>query len=343
MKLLVTGATGFLGTHLIERLVAKGHTVRAIARSKPTHTALSKTEFIQGDLKDRDAVRRAISGVDAIYHLAGLVSFKNKDGRKMYELHVDATRELLKDVRDSGSKPRIILASTSGTIAVSKKERVSTEADDYPIETVGRWPYYLSKIYEEKLALEFCKKHELPLVVMNPSLLMGPGDDRLSSTWTVMKFLNREIPAMPGGGISFVDVRDVADAMVNALDRGDLYGRHLMGVNMKTSEFFKRLERLTGVAAPRMKLPPMGNVLGAQLLEKLAKWRGQEPTLDPQEVEVGEAYFWLDSSKAERELGFKARDIGDTLHDTVQYLMSRLPPGSLPGIKGELAELRDGT
>ena len=77
---------------------------------------------------------------------------------------------------------------------------MATEETRTPIEVVGRWPYYLSKIYEERLSLEFCRKHGLPLVVLNPSLLLGPGDDRLSSTWTVMKFLQRDIPAMPRGG-----------------------------------------------------------------------------------------------------------------------------------------------
>ena len=268
------------------------------------------------------------------------MSFKNEDGRKMYELHVDATRELLKDIVASGQKPRVVLASTSGTIAVSKTERVGSEADDYPIETVGRWPYYMSKIYEEKLTLELCKKHELPLVILNPALLMGPGDDRLSSTWTVVKFLQRDVPAMPGGGMCFVDARDVAQAAVAALTRGDLYGRHLMGVNLSMHDFFKRLERLTGVAAPRVSLPKQVNIIGAYALERFSKWRGTDVTLDPQEVEIGEHWFWCDSAKAEQELGFAARDPYETLHDTVQYVMRRLPPGSLPGLKGALLEKR---
>jgi dihydroflavonol-4-reductase len=296
---------------------------------------------VQADLQNREAVRDALKGVEAIYHLAGLVSFKNEDGRKMYELHVDCTRELLRDVRTLGTKPRVILMSTSGTIAVSKEERIGTEADDYPIETVGRWPYYLSKIYEEKLALEFCRKEGIPLVILNPSLLMGPGDDRLSSTWTIAKFLQRDIPAMPGGGMSFVDARDAARAAANALTRGELYGRHLMGVNLSMSEFFKRLERMTGVAAPRVKLTKNVNILGAYALEAFAKWRGDKPSIDPQEVEVGEHWFWCDSSKAERMLGFVARDPYETLHDTVHYVMKKLPPGELPGLKGELQALRD--
>ncbi len=355
MRILVTGGTGFLGTHLVPRLLAKGHEVRVLARQRPAADHFGpvapKAGFakaapapqpvlIQGDLHDRAVVRQALEGVDAIYHLAGLVSFKPNDGRKMYALHVDCTRELLKDVLALGNRPRIILASTSGTIAVSKEERVGTEADDYPIETVGRWPYYLSKIYEEKLALDFCKRHQLPLVVLNPSLLMGPGDERLSSTWTVAKFLQRDIPAMPNGGMCLADARDVADAAVEALTRGELYGRHLMGVNLTMRDFFDRLERLTGVAAPRVKLPKQANILGAYALEKLAKWRGTSVKLDPQEVEIGEHWFWLDASKAERELGFKARDVYETLHDTVQFILARMPQGSWPGVKGELFEMR---
>ena len=342
MKILVTGATGFLGLHLVEKLLAAGHHVRALARSRPTHPVLQRTEYIQGDLKDREAVRTALQGVDAVYHLAGLVSFRPRAGRKMFELHVDCTRELLRDIRDSGQKPRIVLASTSGTIAVSKTERVGTEADDYPITVVGTWPYYLSKIYEEKLALEFCRKNQLPLVVLNPSLLMGPGDDRLSSTWTVAKFLDGALPSLPGGGMSFVDVRDAADAFVAALERGEPYGRHLLGVNMTMDEFFGRISRLSGVRPPLLKLPSAANVLGAKLLERLADWRGTEVALDPQEVEIGEHWFWLDASKAEAELGFRARDPQETLHDTVQYILSRMPPRSMPGDKGRLWALRNG-
>jgi dihydroflavonol-4-reductase len=338
VNVLVTGATGFLGQHVCERLVAAGHRVRGMARSRPA-SALEGVEIVLGDLRERDCVRQALDGIEVVYHLAGRVSFEPEHGRQMYELHVDCTRQLLHEAKDARIQ-RFVLASTSGTIAVSKEDRLGTEADDYPIAVVGRWPYYLSKIYEEKLALEYCQGHSLPLVVLNPSLLMGPGDERLSSTWTVLKFLNREIPAMPSGGISFVDVRDAADAFVQALTRGELYGRHLMGVNMLLSEFFGRLERLTGVPAPRLKLPSSANVWGAHLLERWAKVRGTEAPIGPQSVDIGEHFFYLDPAKAERELGFRARDPHDTLFDTVEFLMKRMPPQALPGVRGELAQMR---
>ena len=338
MKILVTGGTGFLGSHLVERLIDRGHSVRILARSAPAAVE-RRIEFHQGDVRHPEAVRQAVRSVDVVYHLAGLVSFHPQDGRAMYELHVDGTRYLLEAAREYEVQ-RVILASTSGTIAVSKEEAIGNEENDYPIAVVGRWPYYLSKIYQEKLALQFCREHSIPLVVLNPGLLLGPGDDRLSSTWIVSKFLNQDIAAMPSGGLSFVDCRDAADAFAAALSAGEVYGRHLMGVNMSFREFFGRLSRLTGVSAPKLRLPSNVTVLGAQLLERWAKLRGVEPALDPYSVEIGEHFFYLDSTKAERLLGFKARDSQETLQVTISELMSKMPVDALPGIKGKLTERR---
>ncbi len=339
-NILVTGATGFLGKAVVPRLAEAGHRVRMLGRRTPGAELLAHGEFVQGDLADRAVLKRALAGIDVLYHLAGMVSFDPADGPAMYRLHVAGTRGLLEEVRARGGLQRMVLASTSGTIAVSRTERVATEEDLPPVEVVGRWPYYLSKIYEEKLVLEFAGKHRMPVLVLNPSLLLGPGDERLSSTWTVMKFLQRDLPAMPNGGISFVDVRDAADVFVAALDRGEPGGKHLIGVNMSMSEFFGRLERLSGVPGPRLRLPSKLNVAGAKLLEKLAEARGREPALDAASVDIAEHWFWVDARKAERELGFVARDPQETLRDTVMDLLSRMPEKQWPGTKGRLAALR---
>ena len=341
MKILVTGGTGFLGLQLVERLVRAGHDVRVFGRSSMAHEKLQGAEPFQGSLEDPDRVKEALKGREVLYHLAGLVSFDPADGRKMYRLHVDATRGLLSAARESGIG-RVILASTSGAIAVSKEPRVIDETADAPITVVGRWPYYLSKIYEEQLTIAYCRRHGIPLVVMNPSLLMGPGDDRLSSTWTVLKFLQRDLPLMPNGGISFADVRDVADAFVAALTQGELYGRHLMGVNMTMDDFFQRLSRLSGVPTPpKLGLPSSLQVAGAKALERFWKWRGMEPPVDAASVDIAEHYFWLDDTKARGLLGWSPRDTGETLHDTVQHIVARMAPENLPGTYGRLAELRE--
>lgn len=326
MRVLVTGGTGFLGSALVPLLIERGHEVRVLARGDAARAEAVGAKILKGDLADRERVREAMQGADAVFHLAGLVSWDRAQGPKMYALHVECTKGVLEEAQAAGVK-RFILASTSGTIGVSREERVATEEDDYPIEVVGKWPYYLSKIYEEKLVLSFCKERQLPLVVLNPSLLLGPGDARLSSTREVLLFLNREIPAMPSGGLSFVDVRDAAQAFADALDRGLLYERHLLaGANMPFVEYFARLSRLSGVAAPRLRLPSKVTILGAYALEKWHRRQGNEPPLLPQAVEMGAHFFYVDASRARKELSFSPRDPQETLHATVQFLREQFLP-----------------
>jgi dihydroflavonol-4-reductase len=325
MKLLVTGATGFLGSAVVPLLLEAGHDVRALVRGSAPQTNGREYEVIRGDVRDADAVRRALAGREALYHLAGLVSRDPRDAHKMYELHVTGTRILLGEAERAGLE-RVVLASSSGTIGVSPVRRIATEQDDYPIESVGRWPYYLSKIYEEKIAIETARRG-LPVVILNPSLLLGPGDARLSSTQDIYRFLLGRIPVMPRGGISFVDVRDAARAFVAALRRGDVGERHLLGaVNWEFTEFFGRLSRLARVPAPPLRLPSPVKIAAAHLLERWAHGRGREPDLPAADVEMGEHWFFIDSSKAQRLLGFAPRDPMETLAQTIAYVRKHFLP-----------------
>ncbi|WP_242393688.1 NAD-dependent epimerase/dehydratase family protein [Anaeromyxobacter oryzisoli] len=339
MNLLVTGGTGFLGSTLVPLLAAGGHRLRLLQRSAAPEAERLGAEVVRASLEDADAdaIRAALDGVEAVLHLAGQVSFDPEEPERLYELHVQGTRRLLEACVAAGVK-RVVLASSSGTTAVFEEERIGTEADPYPIAVVGDWPYYLSKIYQEKAALRIHRDTGLPLVVLNPSLLLGPGDARLSSTDVVFKFMERRIPAMASGGLSFVDVRDAARAFAAALVRGRPGERYLLGgANMTFRDFFGRLERLTGVAAPRVALPSRLNVAGARLLERLAGWRGAEPPIDPHSVEMGERFWYCDSSKAVAELGFQARDPQDTLFETVRWLEEHVRGKARPATLAELA------
>ena len=325
MKLLVTGATGFLGSALVPLLVRAGHDVRVLARGGAPEALASGCEIVHGDVRDPEAVRRALASCSGLYHLAGLVSRDPRDAHKMYELHVTGTRVLLAEA-ERARLERVVLASSSGTIGVSPVRRVATEEDDYPIETVGRWPYYLSKIYEERIAIDAARRG-LPVVILNPSLLLGPGDARLSSTQDIYRFLLGRIPVMPRGGISFVDVRDAAQAFVAALTAGNVGERHLLGaVNWEFTEFFARLSRLAKVPPPPLRLPSPVKVAAAHLLERWAHGRGREPDLPAADVEMGEHWFFIDSSKAQRLLGFSARDPMETLSQTIAYVRKHFLP-----------------
>jgi dihydroflavonol-4-reductase len=320
VNVLVTGGTGFLGSTLVPLLAAEGHRLRLLQRSPAPDAERLGAEVVRASLESEDAIAAAVRGIDAVYHLAGQVDFDPEDPGALYALHVQGTRRLLEACARAGVK-RVVLASTSGTIAVSREERIATEADDHPIDVVAGWPYYLSKIYGEKAALRIARDTGLPVVVLNPSLLLGPGDARLSSTDVVFKFLEKRIPSMPGGGLSFVDVRDAARAFAAALAKGRPGERYLIGgANMTFRDFFGRLERLSGVAAPRLALGRDLNVAGAKLLDRFHAWRGTEAPLDPRSAEMGERFWYCDSTRAQAELGFTARDPQETLFDTVRWL-----------------------
>ncbi len=320
MNVLVTGGTGFLGSALVPLLAQGGHRLRLVARGDAPAAAALGAEVVRAPLQDRAAVRRSLEGVDAVYHLAGRVSLDPQDPAALYRLHVECTRTLLEDAHAAGVK-RFLLASSSGTVGISREEKVHDEEDEHPIQVAARWPYYLSKIFQEKTALRFHRDTGFPVVVLNPSLLLGPGDARLSSTDVVFKFLERRIPAMPTGGLSFVDVRDAAAAFAAALSMGRPGERYLLGgANMTFAELFGRLARISGVAPPAVRLPSAVNVAGARLLEKFHAWRGSETPIAAEEVEMGEHWFYVDSAKAARELGFAPRDPQETLYETVTWL-----------------------
>ena len=264
---------------------------------------------------------RAVEGIRDIYHLAGRVSRERENAREMYEIHVEGTRVLCDAAKSSGVKT-IVMASTSGTIAVTEDgEVVPDETYPQPLEIIARWPYYASKSYQEMAALERFNGKGLRLVIMNPSLLLGPGDDRLSSTKVILDFMSRKIGAVPTGGVSFVDVRDVANAFRVGMKRGRHGERYLMGAaNWTFSKFFGRLERLTKVSSPKIALPSRLAVGGAKLVDSLFKQWDLASPVEPGAIEMAQYFWYLNCAKASRELAFKPRDPGETLHDTVSYL-----------------------
>jgi dihydroflavonol-4-reductase len=330
---LITGGTGFLGSHLVRQLIEEGtKDIRVMATSIPDWLVDLGVETFEGSVTKQDDAKRAVEGINEIYHLAGKVSREQRDSREMYQIHVEGTRLLCDAAKAAGVKT-IVLASTSGTIAVTKDgDVVPDESYPQPLEIISRWPYYASKTYQEMAALERFSGKGLRLVIMNPSLLLGPGDDRLSSTKVVLDFMARKIGAVPTGGVSFVDARDAAKSFRIAMKKGRHGERYLMGAaNWTFTKFFGRLERLTKVSGPRFALPSQIAVTGAQLIDSLFRqWDFASP-VEPGAIEMAQYFWYLNCSKAARELGFKPRDPGETLHDTVVYLRENFLGGNAFG------------
>ena len=319
---LITGGTGFLGAHLVRELIAAGDkNIRVMATSAPAWLAELGVETVTGSITNPDDVARTVEGVTNIYHLAGRVSRERDDAHQMYQLHVEGTRILCEAARKAGVKT-IVLASTSGTIAVTEKGDIMPDENwPPPMDIISRWPYYASKVYQERVALEHFNGKGLRLVILNPSLLLGPGDERLSSTKVVLDFLARKTMAVPQGGLSFVDVRDVAQAFRAGMQHGQHGERYLLGAaNWTFENFFGRLERLTKTSAPRFSFPSKLAISGAQAIHALYRHWKLAPPVQPTEIEMAEYFWYVDASKATRELGFTPRDPAETLLDTVTYV-----------------------
>jgi dihydroflavonol-4-reductase len=324
---LVTGGTGFLGTHLLRVLAEAPErgAIRVLAHAAPPPwlTELD-VEVVRGSVTGPGEVERALAGVDRVYHLAGMVSHKPEDAHRMYAVHVDGTRILCEAAARAGVR-RIVMASTSGTVAVSRREDdVADEDTPAPVDIVARWAYYASKLYQEEAARRACAG-KVELVTLNPSLLLGPGDDRLSSTRPILQFMSRDIALMPAGGLSVVDARDVAALMPVAMSRGRAGERYLVGAaNWTFAEFFGRLERLTKIAAPKLRFSGDFPSLAARAQAALYRGIGRKVPVDPESVEMAQCFWYLDAGKAARELGFVPRDPADTLRETVAYIRENL-------------------
>ena len=320
-KTLLTGGTGFLGVHLVRQLIDAGEkNLRVMASSVPEWMKDAGVDAVEGSVTNPDDIAGAVKNTSAIFHLAGKVSRDNSDAARMNKIHVEGTRLLCEAAREAGVKT-MVLASSSGTIAVSEDDQVHDETYPPPLAITSRWAYYASKYYQERTALDNFDGDGRRLVIMTPTLLLGPDDERLSSTKVVLDFLGRKIPYTPSGGLSFVDARDAAAAFITALEKGRHQEKYLLGAaNMTFKEFFERLERLSGVAAPMLKVPKKLAMAGSSFIDSVFKNWGKASPIQPKEVEQAEYFWYLDSTKAVEELGFSPRDPQETLQDTIKYL-----------------------
>ena len=324
--ILITGATGFLGQHLVHQLkqTEHGRTLRLLCRGSSPWDQDAGIEVVRGDITSREDVRRAVEGAEEIYHLAGMVARDPKNVRPLYEVHIEGTRNICEAMLQHKTE-KVVVVSSSGTIAVGPTPVAHNEESGYKHETIGEWPYYLSKLFAEKLALRYQKQYGLPIVVANPSLLMGPGDERNSSTGDIVNFLEGQILAIPKGGMNFVDARDAAAGLIAAMRRGKPGERYLLGgENWTFRELIHQVGKIAGIRPPKLQ-PSLGfSLASARLLRKLSPLVGKSFRMDDATIKMSALFWYCDTRKAKTELGFEARDAVQTLKDTVEDVQLRL-------------------
>jgi dihydroflavonol-4-reductase len=276
----------------------------------------------------------ALDGVDGVFHLAGKVARESvRDA--LYALHVDGIANVLRAMAHTSVR-RVVLASTSGTVAVSAHPVVHTDESPYATDVVAGWPYYASKIHAEHVARRLSQRLGIELVLLRPSLLLGPEDFGHSSTDDLRRFMRGEYPVVPRGGMCFVDVRDCAATFVRAMDRAPAGEAYLIGgANTTLRDFFTLVANIADVEPPVAEVPPRLWKLGVTAVQAAA-WLGYAARPDNVTAEMARHFWYADWSKAAAHLGHTARPPIETLEDTVTWLQSW---GELPEVRGEPGKL----
>jgi len=325
--ILITGSTGFLGKYLVESLRKQNAgPLRLLCRRTPPWEGQPGIEVVRGDITNAADVDRAVQGAGTIYHLAGFVSRDAKDDARLHETHVEGTRHLC-DAALRHQIERVLMVSSSGTIAVSKNPVVHDERSSYKNEEVADWGYYVSKIHAEQLALDYFHRDKLPIVIVNPSLILGPGDELGSSTSDVKMFLEGQFLSLPRGGMSFVDARDCAEGVIAAMKKGRLGERYILGgPNWTFRKLIQHAAEFAKIRAPFLEMPLSLSLAFAPILRKVMPLVGRKFEVDDVTIAMSAMFWYCDSSKAQRELDFEIRDPLLTLRETVEDLQKRMKP-----------------
>lgn len=333
MTTLVTGATGLVGSHVTRLLVARGDAVRVLVRERSPLDELAAldVELVYGDVLDRRSVRRAMGGVQRVFHIAGVTSLRASADR-VFAVNVGGTRIVLEEALRAGVA-RVV--HTSSVAAVGPAPRGST-ADEDQLFRAGRYglPYVNAK-HEAELEAMRLAAHGLPVVVVNPAHVFGAGDCHGSSTELVRRFLRGQIPAYVDGALNVVDAEDVARGHLLADERGAVGERYILGNrNFTLDRLFADLARLSGVAPPALKLP----LPAALALARAAELAPGRPAVTTIEVRASSLWWAFRSTKAKRELGWRPAHHEDTLQTTIDWYREREPARlKAPGSRQPLA------
>jgi dihydroflavonol-4-reductase len=326
MKCFVTGASGFIGANLVHELNARGHAVKALLRPNADVRGLAGAEFerVPGDVSDRTALTKAMSGCDWCFHVAASYHLWLSDYAPMYAANVEGTRNVV-EAAAQASCSRIVYTSTVGCIGLPRAVNgVVTATDEtVPVAELQMSNHYkLSKWRAEVVARELAAKG-LPVVIVNPSAPVGPRDVKPTPTGKVIvDFLNREMPAYLDTGLNWVHVRDVAGGHVLAAERGRIGERYILGNaegNWTMKEALEVLAEITGLPAPKFRVPYAVALAAAHVDETMSKFSGKPPKAPLAGVRMAKYKMFFNPARAIRELGLPQTSPKQALADAVEW------------------------
>jgi dihydroflavonol-4-reductase len=319
MTTLVTGAAGFLGSHVARQLVARGEEVRVLLRASSTNRAIAdlSLEYVTGDLRDPASLDRAMKGVKRVFHVAADYRLWAKRKQDIYDSNVGGTKNLLDAAKRAGVE-QLIYTSTVATIAVDRPQLPNESTDARLEEMVGH--YKRSKWMAEREALN-ATKSGLPVIVAMPTTPVGPWDWKPTPTGKIiLDFLNGKMPGYVETGLNFVGVEECAAGHLLIAEKGKVGERYLLGgENLMLKAMLDTLAKITGLRAPSLKIPH-GLALGvAYANTAFSRLVGRQPGIPVEGVKIARHMMFVDCARAGRELGFQAGPVAAALERAVRW------------------------
>jgi dihydroflavonol-4-reductase len=321
-KVLVTGATGFIGSAVAKALCEAGFAVRATAlpTSARHHLAGLDLDFYEGDLRDPSSARTAMVDIQYVFHLAADYRLWARKSSEILKNNVLITRNVMEAALRARAE-RIVSTSSVATLALDPHVGGAADETKPLSEEQGIGAYKRSKIAAERLVEQLVANEGLPAVIVNPSTPVGPRDVRPTPTGRIIvEAAKGRIPAFVDTGLNLVHVDDVAAGQLAALHRGRIGERYILGgENVPFAQMLEDISRLVGRRAPRLRIPHAVALPIAYAAEGLAFLTGKEPFASIDAVRMAKHCMYFTSRKAERELGFKARPYIEGLADAIRW------------------------
>ena len=321
MKTFLTGATGFLGSHVARVLSAQGAELRLLVRATSNLNNLEglNAETATGDLRDPASIDKAMSGCDTVFHVAADYRLWVRDPEQMYRSNVEGTRAILEAARKNGVR-RVVYTSSVATMGFTRNGNPADE--DSPVALADMIGHYKrSKFMAERIALE-AGRSGMDVVVVNPTTPVGEQDIKPTPTGRIiLDFLKRKFPAYVDTGLNLVDVTECARGHVAALERGKSGERYILGgENLTLKQILDKLGAITGLSSPSVKLPYFFAFAAAAVDETITgRILHREPRATIDAVRMGRKKMFASSAKSERDLGWKLVPAENALRRAVEW------------------------
>ncbi len=324
MNVFLTGATGFVGSHVARAYAAQGADLRLLTRSSSNLASLEgiNAETVVGDLRDVASLRSALTGCDALVHVAADYRLWVPDPIDMYKANVDGTRELLKLAREVGVQ-RVVYTSSVATMGFTKTDTIVDETT--PVSEAAMIGHYKrSKWLAEQEAIAAARAGQ-HVMILNPTTPIGAMDRKPTPTGRiVVDFLNRNFPAYVDTGLNLVDVAEIARMHIVALDHGTPGERYILGgENLTLKQILDRMGAISGLPSPTTKVPHAVAMAYAFFEENFTgRLLKKEPRATVEAVRMGQKMMWASSAKAERELGLQVKPVDDALKSAMEWFVA---------------------